>query len=200
MEAAFIDLNYGFLPLLSFAKDLYLGKRFLGLPTVSLRFPCLLLCPIPLISNLPVLAFCAVAGFAGTPFSRIDNAFSQISAVVLSESAKPSDRISTDGSVILPRIFLNPYAAAALVLLPALPNKASFKMSKPSSCIQDRLKAARRATGTCSEYNLSLNCASSFIALASFSRPESFLLSNLIRAPTNLSASMCRFLKPISYP
>ena len=115
-------------------------------------------------------------------------AFWQTSFVILSEYFEPSNKTSRAIFFILPRIFLSPYTAALLALLEAPLNKASFRISKPSSCIQDRLKAARRAVDELDEYNCSRSFSRSFMLASSFSRPEGFLFSNLINSPLNMSA------------
>ena len=101
--------------------------------------------------------------------------------VSLLECVSPCLKTSRAIFFILPCVLLSPYAAAIFVLLVLPPNKASFKISKPSSCIQDRLRAARRAAERSPEYNFPISCSRSSMDASSFSRPEISLFLGFIK-------------------
>ena len=117
------------------------------------------------------------------------NAFLDISTVELFGCFNPSMRTSWAIFFILPCIFLNPYAAAFFVVIVQLPYRISFKIYRPSSCIQDKLKAARRLLDAWVECNCSCSFPRSSTEALSFSRPVVFLFPDSIKIPLNISAN-----------
>ncbi len=63
----------------------------------------------------------------------------QTCLVEWSRCFNPSLRTSRATFFILPRMFLKPYAAAFFAVTWKLPPKTHLRISKPSSCIQERL-------------------------------------------------------------
>lgn len=110
--------------------------------------------------------------------------------VSLLECVSPCLKTSRAIFFILPCVLLSPYAAAIFVLLVLPPNKASFKISKPSSCIQDRLRAARRAAERSPEYNFPISCSRSSMDASSFSRPEISLFLGFIKPQKSFARSL----------
>lgn len=132
--------------------------------------------------NLPRRGFPALIR-SDRGFSSSSKALLQTRLVSRLESFVPSSRTARLSFFIRPCILRSPYAAALLVRWEASLSNASCSISKPSSCIQDRLNAARRATEEFSQYRRSLSCANCFMAASSFSLPEGCLFSSFITPP-----------------
>jgi len=125
-----------------------------------------------------------VVGFSAGVFSPINfRAMVHTFLVVPFWCWSPSLRVSRAIFFILPRIFLRPYAAAFFVVVGELLNKAPFRISSPSSCIQDKLKPACRLIEPLDEYS----CSRSFSRR--FFDPSLFCCSSL-RERLVFSASM----------
>ena len=178
--------------------DHYEG-RALRQPALSVFFGCLLLLGMSVILILPA-CLCLPGRYLFFGVCLISRKVLLITSLVpTSALIRPCLRTSNASFFILPPIFLRPYAAAFFVLLEVPLNNASFRMSNPSSCIQDRLKAVRRAVEVLSEYNCSLSLSRKSMEAWSFSRPEGFLFPNFIRSPISISAMAGEFPKIVRF-
>jgi hypothetical protein len=163
--------------------------------------PCVLRGDISEILNLGFARRCC-GGCCCPPceacfFGSFNNlsAFAQTCRVPSFSLFNPSSSIARACFFILPRILRSPYAAALFAVLLAIPYNASFRISRPSSCIHDKLNAACRATEELSQYIFSLNSSSSSTACWSFSRPLGTLFFSFIASPLTESAGIYQFLE-----
>ena len=126
------------------------------------------------------------ADSSGTSCPNSCRALVHTSLVELSRRFIPCLRTSRAIFFILPRIFLSPYAAAFFVVTGKSPNRAPCKISRPSSYIQDKLKAARRLLEASDECNCSRNFPRRLVAASSCSRSETSFLSDSIMPALNI--------------